>query len=117
MPTIIDEQGVREVDADELAKLDAAAEKRWTAFWSGLIWRPIAEYDRDAGQSNLLRAGDRWAFGFWGPASMPVYDEAPADSAPAWRDSQESMYDVPLAFDPTEFAEITDHWRAALMAD
>lgn len=118
MPVIADGEGALVVDADELARQNTVADDRWSDFWSGLTWRPIGQYDRAAGRAELLRDGDRWALGFWGALSIAFPDdEQPVDPAPAWRDAQESMDEARLEFDPTEFAEVTDDWRAALIED
>ena len=115
MPVITDEFGTREVSAQELARMDAEAEERWRAFWNGLTWRPIDEYDREGRRPELLRHGHHCAFGFWGHA---IGFDGPVVVEQTWRNAQDSLSEAPLDFEPTEFAAVSDEdWRVALMAD
>ena len=118
MRTLIDENGTREVTEQEVAPTRAGANERWSGFWNALDWRPIAEYDRDQGEAELLRAGADWALGYWGRAtgSAERGSDDLMDTGPAWRDAQESMDEALLRYEPTEFAAINDEWRAALIA-
>jgi hypothetical protein len=81
----------------------AETDAMWAEFDRRLVWRPIAEFDREEAHVALLRSGDNEAIGYW--------DDG------AWWHAQESLDGQKLAFEPTEFADVDDEWRVHLMAD
>lgn len=118
MPIITDNDGKRSVSTAELNGIRVEAAARFDTFWETLSWRPIAEFDVASEQPELVRNGDDWALGYFGPAFPDELDtvRTTEESAPAWRNAQDLVEGEPLAFEPTEFAQIDAEWRAALMA-
>ncbi|MFS0771209.1 hypothetical protein [Sphingomonas sp. 1P08PE] len=110
-------RGYRDLDGAAFEAWQAEQRAEQKAFWDRLVWRPITEYDRDAGRAELLRDGPNWAIGFWGPGSRDWCADDD-DLRPSWRNAQESMMAHPLCFEPREFAMIEDERRRVdFMAD
>ena len=111
------EHGYRDLDDAKYAAWRAESDAADREFWARLTWLPIDDYDRASGRPQLLRHGDEWAFGFWGPGSAEWLGDD-ADLTPRWRNVQESYMEQPLDFEPTEFAVIEDQdTRVSFMAD
>ena len=91
-------------------------------FWKSRTWLPIEQYDRETGETVLLRdGGDRWEIGYYGVLKWARADyEAtdPSDDQPMFRHSQDWRQGNPLEYEPQRFARIDNEaWKEALMED
>ena len=124
MPVIVDATGRLEITDAELDALRAEDDRSFDAFWRGLRFRTVAEYDRAAGGAViLLGAGGKWAVGYWGGPTTSACDNGdefegqPTDRTPTWRNLQDSVEGLPIGFEPFEFVDISAEDVARLSED
>ena len=85
----------------------------YAARLASFAWQPIAAYEKTAAATVLLRSGGHACAGLWTAATIwtePIVDEvgtpASVDFRPGemWRSAEEAVLEMPLQFEPAEFA-------------
>ncbi len=73
---------------------------------ASFTWQPIAAYDKVAAPTVLFRRGEHACAGSWAAATIyPKWDDEPGAM---WRSAEEATLEMPLKFEPKEFAVLDD---------
>jgi hypothetical protein len=102
-----------EMIAAAQAQLDSlpsyAAE--YVARLASFSWQPIAAYDKAAALTVLFRHSHNVCAGSWAAATIwtkPAAWSKGSDLDATWRSAEEATLEMPLQFEPEEFAVLDD---------